>query len=126
MIAFHVFPALEGADFRYQGFHPGNFDVPSTVDVAIVQRPAPVTSPPPHLTPPVAIDLYDSVLRSIDRPASCADFAMCLRQLLAAHICDVDLFVMPHGTVRHHVEEMPTPVGDFRRQRPARTFCSRR
>jgi hypothetical protein len=24
---------------------------------------------------------------------------------------------MPHETVRHHVEEMPAPVGDFRRQR---------
>jgi hypothetical protein len=23
---------------------------------------------------------------------------------------------MPHETVRHHAEEMPTPVGDFRRQ----------
>jgi hypothetical protein len=25
---------------------------------------------------------------------------------------------MPRETVRHHVEEMLTPVGDFRRQRP--------
>jgi hypothetical protein len=80
-----------------------------------------------RFTPPVAIDLYDSMLRSIDQPASCTDFAIqllakwkqaemtspvrrCLRQLLRAHVCDVDLHVMPHETVRHHVEET-TPVG---------------
>jgi hypothetical protein len=29
-----------------------------------------------RITPPVAIDLYDSMLRSIDQPASCTDFAI--------------------------------------------------
>jgi hypothetical protein len=38
----------------------------------------------------------------------------CLRELVRAHPCDGDLCVMPHETARHHVEEMPTPVGDFR------------
>jgi hypothetical protein len=28
-----VFAALKGGDFRETPFHPGNFDIPSTVDV---------------------------------------------------------------------------------------------
>jgi hypothetical protein len=117
-----------------------------------MQRPALVTSTLPHLkrtqpfraasqtehtwelyrsrttriTPPVAIDLYDRVLRSIDQPASCTDFAIpCLRQLLRAHICDVDLPVMPHETVRHHLQEMPTSSRMLRRTRPDIASCYR-
>jgi hypothetical protein len=39
-----------GRDFRYRGttLRPGNFDIPSTVDVAILQRPARITSRLPH------------------------------------------------------------------------------
>jgi hypothetical protein len=29
-----------------------------------------------RITPPVTIDLYDKMLRSIDQPASCMDFAI--------------------------------------------------
>jgi hypothetical protein len=45
----------------------------------------------------------------------------CLCQLLRAHICDVDLPVMPHETVRHHAEEMPTSDAS---QDPARLRSS--
>jgi hypothetical protein len=56
----NVFPApLKDGDFHGPGMalHPGNQDVPS-------------------ITPPVAIDLYERMLRSIDQPASPTDFAI--------------------------------------------------
>jgi hypothetical protein len=128
-------------------FHPGNFNIPSAVDVAIMQRPALITSPLPHLkctqpfwaacanastnrtqlyrsgttriTPPVAIDLHAACCgASTNRRRARTSPFPCLRQLLRARDCDVDLSVMPHETVRHYVEEMPTRVGDFCRQRP--------
>jgi hypothetical protein len=68
-----------------------------------------------RVKPPAAIDLYDSALRSIDQPAS--DFAIPVSSP-ASSASRLDLPVMPHETVRHHGEEMPPPVGDFRRQRP--------
>jgi hypothetical protein len=39
LLCINVFPVPKGGDFRYRGatFHPGNFDIPSTVDVAIMQ-----------------------------------------------------------------------------------------
>jgi hypothetical protein len=41
---------MGGGDFRYRGatFRPGNFDIPSSVDVAILQRAALITSPRPQ------------------------------------------------------------------------------
>jgi hypothetical protein len=43
---------------------------------------------------------------------------VCLRQLLRAHICEVDLRAMRTKPRDITWEEMPTPVGDFRRTRP--------
>jgi hypothetical protein len=47
--SFNVFP-VKGGDFRYRRatFRPANFDIPSTVDVAILQRPALTTSSLPR------------------------------------------------------------------------------
>ena len=45
--AFNVFPALKDGDFhgRRMTFHPGNQDVPSSIDVTIMDRSALVTPP---------------------------------------------------------------------------------
>src|SRR5262245_33356801 len=102
----NVFPALKEEDFhgRRVTFHPGNQDVPSSIDVTILDRSALVAPPLPYSKRAqpfraacgdhpagrarlgtvsfgnhahhAAIDLYDSMLRSIDQPASPTDFAI--------------------------------------------------
>jgi hypothetical protein len=67
-----------------------------------------------RISPPVAIDLYDSVLRIIDQLASCTDFAIpASSPASSGSRLRRRSLRMPHETVRHHVEEMPRPVGDF-------------
>jgi hypothetical protein len=75
---------------------------------------------------PVAIDAYDSVLRSIDQPASRSSSFPCLRELFRTHVSDVDLRVMSHGDRAHHLEEMSTLLAIFAASALARTFGPRR
>jgi hypothetical protein len=67
-----------------------------------------------RIIPPVATDLYDSVLRIIDQLASCTDCAIpASSPASSGSRLRRRSLRMPHETVRHHVEEMPRPVGDF-------------
>jgi hypothetical protein len=50
--------------------------------------------------------LYWSIERSIEQPASWADFAILVFcQPFRTHVSDIDLRVLLHDPVRHHVEE---------------------
>src|SRR6516165_4477318 len=64
--------------------------------------------------------------RTEHRPAGIVDGLRHPRlcQPFRTHVCDVDLPVVLHDPVRHHVEEMPAPVGNLCGQRPGANFLT--
>jgi hypothetical protein len=62
--------------------------------------------------------LSDTMLRSIDQRAFPAGLFGLTSATSISRNAHETVSRNAHETVRHHVEQMPTPVGDFRRQRP--------
>jgi hypothetical protein len=124
---------MKSGDFRCRGatFHPGNFDIPSTVDVAIMRRPALITSPLPHSKRTRPFGLLAGMHPQTEHFGNCTARQRRASHRLSQSTCTTaccgastsrrrartspfPCLRMPHGTVRRHVEETPTPVGDFR------------